>query len=427
MRIVDLGAIAGSGGGGGGLPTPFFRATLGSSVTPEIGTAGTFSRIGTAYYPDSLSTVAAASTGNPCIPAFCPGLSTSSGGLQIMNGAKNFLLYSEDFTHAGWSAVGGGSASANTAVAPDGNTTADTISGSTSGDGLKQDSGVAAANVEAWTFSVWLKATSGTPSVTLVITDAGSQSNTNAVTLSTTWKRYAVYNKFTSSPTGNVSAQILVGNTSTVRAWGAQLDQANGSAGSSIDQMWGGQGAYGPYVPTTSATATQNQDSLYYAGSEITIARSKCSMLVWAFIPTFTDMWGDVQLASLSSNTFGVEQAVIFSSSSYHLQVEYGGNSGYTDLSSGGNGGAFNQIIVSSDLDADVYAAYVNGTSANTNTTARAPFASNDWLNVGHKYQGDGAIYSARTIIGRVELYSSALSSSDASALYAAQKGVYGL
>lgn len=423
MRLVDIGAIAASGGAGG--LTPVFQATFTSSIVPEIGTAGTFARSGTAYYCPTNATVGSKTTNNACVPAYIPGLA-GAGGIQIANAAKNYLLYSEDFTNAAWTAVAGGAVSGDTAVAPDGNTTADTISGSTSGDGIAQDTGVAAANGEAWIFSVWLKATSGTPSVTLEIKDAGVQSTTNPVTISTTWKRYAVYRKFTAGPSGNMSVQILVGNTSTVRAWGAQVE-GSAKVGGTVDDCWGGIDPYGPYIPTTSAVASQSMDDLYYAGSEITTVYSKATLVAWVYRPAFTDMWTNATLLGLSDGSLGIQMGLSFMSTSYTFQVIYGGGSSQVDTGSAGNAGAWNQIIISSDMDGDAYATYINGASVNTNSTARTPLASVDYLCIGSSYAGGEAATKARTIIGRVELYDSALDSSDASALYDAQKGAYGL
>ncbi len=425
MTIARAGVIA------GGAPSgvlPFFKAPFTSSITPSVGTAGTYIRAGTAYYPASPSTVSSKGANVACVPAYIPGLAGSAGGVQILNGAKNFILYSEDFTNAAWVAVGGGSTASNTATAPDGNVTADTISGASGGDGITQSTGIAISNQDAYIFSVWLKSTSGTPSVDLVLRDDAAQVTTATVDLSTTWMRYEVYRKFTAAPVGDVNVDILVGNTNTVRAWGAQLDEVAGPSGHAVGWKWGGLNNYGPYIPTTSAAAAQSQDELYYSGSEITVARSKCTMVVWFFRPTFTDLlWGDCIFVSLSSNTLGVQMAVKMSSSSYTLQVEYGGGSGFVDTTSAGVGSQFNQVIISSDMDSDNYATYVNGASVQTNTTARAPLASNDWLNIGHQYASDSGNLAARTIIGRVELYAAALDSTQAAALYTAQKGVYGL
>lgn len=412
---------------GGATSLPVFRVTFDSNITPEIGTAGTYTRAGTAYYNDSLSTVASKTANNACVPAYISGLATAHG-YQQLHDVKNLILRSQEFSNATWTSVGTGSATADTATAPDGTATADTISGSAGGDGKQQDSGIAAASTNAYIFSVWLRSTSGTPSVSLVIKDGGAQSNTNAVSISTTWKRYAVYYKFTAAPAGNVIVQILVGNTSTVRAWGAQLDESQASPYTYQNEMTiAGNLSFGGYVPTTTAVATQSQDLLVFTGSEVTTVRTKVSLLVWMYRPTFTDIWQPCWIVSTSSSVHGVEQGLIFSNNSYKFDSFYGGNSGAVNTTAFGTADQFNQVIIVSDFDSDSYQTYVNGTLVETNSTARAPLAAIESLNIGHQYNGDNSRFTARTIIGRVELYDVALDATQAQTLYNDQKGAYGL
>ena len=413
--------------GGSGSMDPIFRASFDTSIVPEVGTAGTYARAGTAYFNNSPSTISTKAANQPCVPAYVSGLATAHG-FQQMHDTKNWILHSEDFTNAAWVAVGTGATAGNTAVAPDGNTTADTISGGAGGDGITQDSGLTSANTDAYIFSVWLRATSGTPSVDLVIKDTVAQSNTNTVVLSTTWKRYAVYYKFAALPVGNVFVQILVGNTNTVRAWGAQLDisQAGGST-TANNHTWAGNLSFGGYVPTTTAPVAQAQDQLHYTGSEVTTSRTQVSLIVWVYRPTFTDVWTRQDIVSQASTSLGTGPGVMFSESSYVFNVNYGGNTAEVSSTSAGVADRFNQIIVVCNYDTDTYVTYMNGAQVHTDSTARAPLASYDYLAIGHRFFEDAGTRTARTIIGRVELYPRIIGAGEASTLYNTQKTAYGL
>lgn len=152
-------------------------------------------------------------------------LSFDDGGT---GGRSNYLLRSEEFDNAVWNKNTGTTVTANTTVAPDGTTTADTISYDGSGVAgdfrIYQTAQAPLAPVAlgvAFTLSIWLKAPSP---VTVRIGNNHGGFTTCAVT--TAWQRFAV----TGFGDGAHSAQLLiyspvgVNTAFTLYAWGAQAE-----------------------------------------------------------------------------------------------------------------------------------------------------------------------------------------------------------
>jgi hypothetical protein len=129
-----------------------------------------------------------------------------------------------------------------------------------------------AAGSNTFTFSVWVKAASGTQNFGLRV-DAGATSCATAnnvtgteqtYTATTSWQRYEVTKTF-SSATGNVKVRIFpgtTGSTGTVYAWGAQLDQASKAtnyaytAGSTLSNINYGRTTESNVAATASSTFT---------------------------------------------------------------------------------------------------------------------------------------------------------------------------
>jgi fibronectin-binding autotransporter adhesin len=141
----------------------------------------------------------------------------------------NLILRSEQFENASWVYSSVTTPTANTIVAPDGNTLAESLVATGSGGSVAQTSGTAPTNAN-YTFSVWLKAPSGTQAVDLRIDGATTGTGTaNRITATTSWKRYSVTQN-TNGFTGNIKVLIFPGTTAstgTIHAWGAQLALAS--------------------------------------------------------------------------------------------------------------------------------------------------------------------------------------------------------
>jgi len=159
------------------------------------------------------------------------------GPYQTVGGAfENMAKYSEDFSVATWDKNGGScSVTSNTTTAPDGNTTADTVTASTATPIIQQqiaglvDSGT-------YTFYVWAKVASGTRKVSLAIVNnayGAYLAGPTQVTLTTAWQRFKITGTLASGQTGLwIVVRQYDSNgddwtTGSIYLWGACLQQGN--------------------------------------------------------------------------------------------------------------------------------------------------------------------------------------------------------
>jgi hypothetical protein len=159
------------------------------------------------------------------------------GPYQTVGGAfENMAKYSEDFTVATWDKNGGScSVTANTTTAPDGNSTADTITAVTATPIIQQQiAGLASGG--QYTFYVWAKVASGTKQVSIAIVDnayAGYLAGPTSITLTTAWQRFKITGTLVGGQTGLwIVVRQFAGNSDNWTAgaiclWGACLQQGN--------------------------------------------------------------------------------------------------------------------------------------------------------------------------------------------------------
>jgi len=184
---------------GAGFGFPKARFPMGAGPTLDMDFAGTgtlppsvtFSRASNATYVDSAGNL-----------AYAP---------------SNLLTFSEQFDSAAWVKVAS-TVQANSIVAPDGTTTADTITFAAAGGDQRATQGGVVLSGAVCTFSVWLKGVAG-QTVNIEI-----ETTALTVTLTAAWVRYSV-----SGPSAATIAVCRVisrsGNTATVfNLWGAQLN-----------------------------------------------------------------------------------------------------------------------------------------------------------------------------------------------------------
>ena len=175
---------------------------------------------------------------------------------------QNRCLYSQDFTNAAWVSGGGGIAvTPNTAVAPDGTTTADTLTASGANGTLIQDLGVVASAAKAG--GMWLKRKTGTGNIDLTL-DGGSTWTTVAVTSS-----WLLLEKTQTLADEDFGIRIVTSGDE-VYAWQAQVE------------TWT---FISSPIPTTTAAVTRNGDVLEYATSNLD-ALSDYSMYCEVHAPT---------------------------------------------------------------------------------------------------------------------------------------------
>jgi hypothetical protein len=142
----------------------------------------------------------------------------------------NLLTFSESFDNAVWQRFGTTTVSSNTTVAPDGTTTADSVTIPVSSGIFQIVSGTAGFT---YVFSVYIRAAAPT-TVRLVVNTNLSDPVTQTINVTTQWQRFSL-SKTMASGTTTVTSQLDTGGGATFFVWGAQLNV----------------GALQPYYPTT--------------------------------------------------------------------------------------------------------------------------------------------------------------------------------
>ena len=154
---------------------------------------------------------------------------------------QNRCLHALDFSNGVWVSGGGGiTVATNTAVAPDGTTTADTLTASGANGTLIQDLGVVASAAKAG--GLYLKRKTGTGDIDLTL-DGGSTWTTVAVT-----SDWLLLEKTQTLANEDFGIRIVTSGDA-VYAWTAQVETA---------------AFISSPIPTTTAAVTRNADSNTY-------------------------------------------------------------------------------------------------------------------------------------------------------------------
>jgi hypothetical protein len=205
----------------------------------------TFTRASSGTYVDSAGVIQTAATD---VSRFHHNPTTlESLGLLAEEQRTNLLLRSEEFDDASWTLFGTASRTANTTVAPNGATTADSVTLPASSGIFQLVTGSAST---AYTFSVWVRCDT-TQTVRLVINTNLSDPTVLTATATSSWQRFSI-TKTTSVGTLTVGAQVDTGGGNTFYLWGAQLEA--GALPTS-------------YIPTTTAAVTRSADVASITGS----------------------------------------------------------------------------------------------------------------------------------------------------------------
>jgi hypothetical protein len=142
----------------------------------------------------------------------------ASNGL-IEKVRTNLILQSQTFDNASWNKLNSATVTANTSVAPDGTTTADTLTLTTN---ISSSIAQAITTISELTFSVYAKVASGTKNFRLRF-DSPSVISSSDFTATTTWQRFT----FTATTTGSGNVYIINDSTGTAGdliIWGAQVE-----------------------------------------------------------------------------------------------------------------------------------------------------------------------------------------------------------
>jgi hypothetical protein len=137
-------------------------------------------------------------------------------GKTVAKAEENLLLRSQEFNETAWVKTDT-TVSTNNAVAPDGSTTAETLTASAANGTTLQTVTAVAGD---YTFSVWLRRVTGTGNIDISAHSGGTWA-TQSITSS--WVRYTVTQTLTA---GSQTPGIrIVASGDAIEVWGAQLEQ----------------------------------------------------------------------------------------------------------------------------------------------------------------------------------------------------------
>jgi len=357
------------------FPTVSPTLNLNFAAAGRLDSRVTFTRSSTATYTNQIGLIQSAAVNEP---RFDYNPSTlAARGLLIEESRTNLLTYSEDITQ--WS-VAGGSRSSNTAVSPDGQTTADTYTQSTGGDYLYHSAAISSSTT--YTLSVFLKAgtkttarlwygTGGLGTYVFIdinisagtIGSVGSGGGATAAAASIQafgngWYRVAL--------TGNLGANtvgyLVLGNDSTsggVYIWGAQLEQGSFSTS---------------YIPTQAATVTRSADVASVNTLSPWYNSVEGSFFVEADVFSTSSFWSSLIEPNLSSNLAGSRFSLGVFSSTVSLYALVSNSVTVSGISSGGAMYANNAVAKTAfAYKLNDYAISGNGAAVATDTSSAVP------------------------------------------------------
>jgi len=261
----------------------------------------------------------------------------------------NLALWGEDFSNVVWLKLGGSSVTANTTTAPDGTTTADTLSLTTNASSSVAQS-IVLATTTTITISVYAKVSSGTKDFRL---RTDNPTTTQAFTATTSWQRFSM----TATPTVTTSAYVindLAGTAGDLIIWGFQVEV----------------GAYPTsYIPTTTASATRVADGCFKTGISSLIGQTEGTIFLDAY---FDDL--DTVNFSISDGTSG--NYVLIDSSSgavVFARVQQGGVTQATINTSASFYTVGSRLKCAVAYKANDFAFYINGNLIGTDNSGSVP------------------------------------------------------
>lgn len=213
-----------------------FSITSGSGISVNAGTSG-----GKFYFTPTgnlgLGTAIADIAGNYDFTGGNSGMAAMGTDYKLLNfdgyvqnpffsagDYVNYLIQSESFNTAAWTKTAIGTITADNSYSPNGTLTAEQVpAGSDATGALSQ--AITEGTTGYWTFSIYLKAQSGTANITLLCsssgTGGGEAGTAKTITLTTTWKRYFVTQNYTAAHT--IKTVKITSGTTAICAWGAQF------------------------------------------------------------------------------------------------------------------------------------------------------------------------------------------------------------
>jgi len=249
----------------------------------------TFTRASTGTFLGSNGLLQTATTNTPRVEYDANGVAK---GLLIEEARTNLVTYSEAFDNGIWSKPSGVSVAANTDVAPDGTTAADTVT--SAGNQIEQT--VSCSTSTTYTNSLYFKKTAGatyTPGMyllfaggTLIIYAVRLDTDTGIAT-AVSAGGFTTPAAFSVSDEGDYWRLSITGSSGNNTAVSLRLYSnlnAGGASGAGSQVIWGAQLEQGSfptsYIPTSGATATRSADLASVSVSEFGYNQAQGSVVV---------------------------------------------------------------------------------------------------------------------------------------------------
>jgi hypothetical protein len=294
-----------------------------------------------------------------------PRLDYSNGtcpSLLVEPQRTNELLYSQDISNTSgsyWfdgSSGGTATATANYATSPDGTQNATRLQLNQGPLYSVWQQVIGTTSGTTYTYSIWLKAVSGTPTI-LFLYDGTANQN---VTLTNEWMRYTFTftgGTFAIARFGLWSSVWGTSTSADILAWGAQLE-----AGSYATS----------YIPTTSASVTRNADVISKTGISSLIGQTEGVMFVDL---DWVNNGVDSVFATISDGTTSnrIHFGYAASGNFWYLYSEASGASQANITFAAPSNGKYRLAI---GYKLNDYAFYVNGTQIGVDTSASVPATS---------------------------------------------------
>lgn len=208
-------------------------------------------------------------------------------GILVEGARTNICTYSATVGGTNWVNPGVTTITTNAATAPDGTTSASSLTPSGQYGGAYQS--ITLSGSTTYTFSIWLRVASGSRTLQIYIFDGTGYYVTDA-TVTSTWQRFSATGTTVAAPS-SPRISIQDSNTSgfvTFYAWGAQME-AGAFASSYIPNVAGG-------------TATRNADDVKMTGANFTswYNESEGALIVQTVLSRASSTGGAVSAAALN-------------------------------------------------------------------------------------------------------------------------------
>lgn len=277
----------------------------GTALTGTKGEALTLTRGSAAFCAKTDGTLVSLATDKPRLGV---------GGLLIERASTNITVRNTAFDNAAWTKTNVNAISADTQVAPDGTTTAEAATSTVNGGNVEATT--AALTGGAAVGSVYVKTTSGTQAVNLILRDttAAADKCTGGLTATTTWQKVQCV------------ALVTTGNNHTLRIY------PGGTAGQGTAVFWGAQ------IEATADTAGTATSVIVTAGTSVTRSSDAASLATPAALTDSVGCLG-VTVSGFTSLSSGAPRVLDFAGSNpiyFGSQTAINGDDGATGASKTG-------------------------------------------------------------------------------------------